>query len=372
MHRYFFQAVGILAGTAMGAGVFALPYVFSQVGLFWGFLFLSLFGAVYFVIHYMYGRVLLESPGTHDFFHLADRYLPRGISRIASFIIIAGLLFSLLVYLVLVPSFFELAFGFSSASWRMVAVIAFWVLGSAFMFLGTSGQSWAGFAGMLVMAGIIFIVFGASLGGQIQTPAVLPISPALFFLPFGPILFSLAARSAMPEVVALFREGRKIKKGFSFSLAVFLGSIIPAVVYGIFILGILRLNPAPSPEAVGGLSLSPFLLRLLGGFGLIAIWTSYFVIGRNARDNLKFDLKIPPMIAAAIPLFLPLALYALGFRGFFEVVSLVGGLFLALEGMFVLWIWQRAFPRSRWRAILPLFYLVFLCALGYQVWRLVY
>ncbi|MDP3725119.1 MAG: hypothetical protein Q8R20_01465, partial [Nanoarchaeota archaeon] len=155
------------------------------------------------------------------------------------------------------------------------------------------------------------------------------------------------------------------------SLAVFLGSIIPALVYGFFVLGILRLNPSPTPEAVGGLFLSPLLLRLLGGFGLVAIWTSYFVIGRNVRDNLKFDLKISRTLAVMIPLFLPLVLYAFGFRGFFEVVSLAGGLFLALEGIFVLAIWQRAFPKNGWRALLPLLYIVFLCALGYQVFTLV-
>ena len=277
MNRYFLQVVGILAGTAMGAGGFVLPYIFSQTGLFWGFFFLMFFGFAYFGIHLMYGNVLLKSEGTHDFFYLARRYLPAWISRFASYIIIVGLLFSLLVYLVLVPAFSDLAFGVSGLG----AVIVFWVLGSGFMFLGTSGQSWTGFAGVLVMAGIILIVFGASLGGSLQTPALVQMSPFLFFLPFGPILFSLAARSALPEVVALYRKAREARREFSFPLVIFLGSIIPAVVYGIFVLGILRLNPAPPEEAISGLALSPFLLRLLGGFGLVAIWTSYFVIGRN-------------------------------------------------------------------------------------------
>lgn len=367
MNRYFLQAVGVLAGTAMGAGVFSLPYVFSKVGLFLGFVFLGLFTLVYFGIHSMYARILLKSERPHDFFYAAEQYLPKIIARPASFLIIAELLFSLLVYLVLAPAFAELLFGVSG-TWT---VLGFWALGSLFIFLGLSEQSWAGFLGVLVMAGIIFVVLGASAGGSLSTPPVLDINPFLFFLPFGPILFSLAARSALPEVVALYRRALKAGRRFSLPLVLFLGSAVPAVVYGIFVIGILRLDSAPPPEALGGLLISPLLLRFLGAFGLIAIWTSYFVIGRNVRDNLHFDLGVSRIVSGAVALFFPLVLFALGFREFLEVVSLAGGVFLALEGIFILMMWKRAFPRSPWQwARVPL-YVIFLCAIGYQVVSLV-
>ncbi|MDO8752027.1 MAG: hypothetical protein Q7J22_00520 [Candidatus Wolfebacteria bacterium] len=367
MNRYFLQAVGVLAGTAMGAGVFSLPYVFSKVGLLLGFVFLGLFTLVYFGIHSMYARILLKSERPHDFFYAAERYLPRAIARPAAFLIIAELLFSLLVYLVLAPAFAELLFGVSSI-WT---VLGFWALGSLFIFLGLSEQSWAGFLGVLVMAGIIFVVLGASAGGSLTTPVVLDINPFLFFLPFGPILFSLAARSALPEVIALYRGALKAGQRFSLPLVLFLGTAVPALVYGIFVIGILRLDFAPPPEALGGLMVSPTLLRFLGAFGLIAIWTSYFVIGRNVRDNLHFDLGISKIVSGAVALFFPLVLFALGFREFLEVVSFAGGFFLALEGVFVLMMWGRAFPESRWLWVRAPLYIIFLCAIGYQVVSLV-
>lgn len=367
MNRFFFQAVGVLAGTAMGAGVFSLPYVFSRVGLLLGFVFLGLFTLVYFGIHSMYAHILLKSERTHDFFYAAERYLPRAIARPASFLIVTEILFSLLVYLVLAPTFIQLLFGLEGV-WM---VLAFWAISSFFVFLGVSEQSWAGLLGVFVMAGIIFVILGASVGGALSTPVLMDIDPFLFFLPFGPILFSLAARSALPEVVALYRGAIRAGKRFSLPLVLFLGSAIPAIVYGLFVLGILRLDSAPPPEALGGLVISPALLRLLGALGLIAIWTSYFVLGRNVRDNLHLDLGVSRIVSGAVVLFFPLVLFALGFREFLEIVSLAGGFFLALEGIFILIMWRRAFPRNSWAWVRVPLYVVFLSAIGYQVVALV-
>ena len=363
MNRYFFQAVGILAGTAMGAGIFVLPYVFSQVGILVGILFLSLFALVYFGIHIMYAFLLQKSEGSHHFLYLADRYLPRGLGRFASFIIIAGLLFALLVYLALAPTFAALVFGVNGIG----AVLGFWALGTVFIFMGVSRQSFAGFLGVLAIIVTVFAILFASRGEALVVPLVKDVGLFTFFLPFGPILFSLGARSALPQVVELYRESRKKKKAFSLPAAIFIGTVLPAGVYMLFVLGVLKLNHLVSPEALNGLFLSPSLTRLLGILGLLAIWTSYFVIGRNIRDILYVDLHISLMVSWSVPVFFPLVLYLFGFTDFLVVVSIAGGVFAALEGVFVVAMWGRVFKETRWLWIRAPLYAVFFLALGYGV-----
>ena len=350
----------------MGAGIFSLPYVFSQVGVVAGLLFLLFFAFIYVVAHSMYVEVLLTSPRPHDFFYAAEKYLPRALSRAASFTIVVGLLFSLLVYLVLAPTFVELLFGFSGIG----VVVVFWIIGTLAMFLGVRGQSLAGLLGILVMAGLVLVVFGVGSGEEIATPALQPLTPVLFFLPFGPILFSLAARSSLSEVVSLWRASkRRRKKSFSLPFVLVLGSLVPVIVYAVFVFGILRLQPSPAPDAFTGLMVSGPLLQFLGALGLVAIWTSYFVIGRNVRDNLRFDLGISNIVAWAVPTSFPLLLYAFGFRSFLGAVGIAGGVFLSLEAMFVVWMWTRVTKIVRWRKLIIALTLVsvFFGALLYQV-----
>jgi amino acid permease len=124
-------AAGLLAGTIIGAGIFSLPYVFAHVGLVAGAIFLVGFTLVYFFIHRMYADLALTESGRHQFVSLAKRFLPKPLAAAASISILAELLFVLAVYLILVPSFAELAVPGSGS----LALIAFWVLGSLCMFL---------------------------------------------------------------------------------------------------------------------------------------------------------------------------------------------------------------------------------------------
>jgi len=161
-----------------------------------------------------------------------------------------------------------------------------------------------------------------------------------------------------------------IKKclGFPLGKAIFLGTFIPVIVYILFAVGILRLSSDVSPEALNSLSfLSSEVLTLLGIMGLLTLWTSYFIIGANVREMLKNDLRTPGWLSALVVLLIPLALYFVGFQNFLTAVSFTGGVFLGLEGIFIILMWRRAFPRASWRWVSWPLYLIFSVALIYTV-----
>ncbi len=367
VNKNFLLAVGLLAGTIIGAGIFALPYIFSQIGILSGLFYLISFAFIYSILHSMYGKVLAVQEGNHQFFYLAHKYFSKGFANFASLAVLVELIFVMLVYLVLAPTFAELVFGGSNS---FLHLILFWLFSSVFIFLGLKVLEFADFAGIISILAIILIVLFTPQAGELTVPAFQKLNLPLFFLPFGPLLFSFAGRPAMHKVIEVYR-GTKAKgetAGFSLTKTAFWGTLIPAAVYLLFVLGILRLNPQVSPEALNSLFFLPqYLIVLLGILGLITLWTSYFMIGVNVKDILRLDLKKPFWLNALVVLFTPLILYFLGFKEFLTVLAFTGGLFLALEAFFIITMWRRTFPQSPWRPLSFLLYLVFVVALVYTV-----
>ncbi|KKU91548.1 MAG: Aromatic amino acid transporter of the HAAAP family [Candidatus Jorgensenbacteria bacterium GW2011_GWA1_48_11] len=366
MNRGFLLAITVLAGTIVGAGMFALPYLVSRLGLVLGFFYLFFFAAVYFAIHLMYARVVAVEPGKHQFFYFARIYLKKPLAIFASWSILLELLFVLTIYLILAPVFLRLVWPDAGLG----VLFIFWFVGSAFVLLDLRWLGLSEFIGALGILIIIFIVFFVSFPKPLLTPFGQSLDWSLFFLPFGPILFALAGRPAISKVVEEWRRSRAANQSFSLGKAVFFGTFIPAFIYTLFIIGVLKLNPGVSPEAVNSLGfLSPALLAGLGLAGLLAILTSYFVIAVNVKEIMQLDLGLGKTASVLVASLGPLFLYFAGFKDFLSALVFTGGIFLALEGIFVVKMWRRAFPKNPWRWFGWPLYLVFGVALGYTVFN---
>lgn len=364
MQKHFLLATGILAGTVIGAGIFSLPYIVSRVGLFGGVFYLCAFGFVYFAVHRMYAALVETRREGHKFVYFAQRYLPKWLRHIASFFIFGELVFVMVVYLILAPTFIQLFAGLGEG-W---ALFLFWLVGSLFML---ARLSWIGLAeaiGTISMMGIALVIFYFSGTRPLETPFFSGANLATWFIPFGPILFSLAGRPAISKVVEEHWKSKEKGKGFSLSKAIFWGTFIPITVYLIFIVSILKLNPNVSPQALDSLGfLSPYLVGLLGILGFLTLWTSYFMIGIEVKDIVKKDLKLSNIAGIMAAWGLPIFLYAVGFKNFIFVISFTGSIFLGLEGIFVVWMWRNAFPESSWRWVSWPLFLVFSTAVLHEV-----
>ena len=356
-------ATGLLAGTIIGAGIFSLPYVVNQIGLILGIFYLLFFAFIYFLIFLMYADLTRTTREEHRFFYLAERFLPGNLAGFASFIIMTGLIFALTIYLILAASFFGLFVSVPVST----ALFIFWLLGSVFIFAKLSLQGVVEIFGTVAILTIAAVIFfsGSSLP---DAPLFRDLDLAKILLPFGPLLFAFSARVAIPRVVGVWRKEKSAGRQFSLKKAIFFGSFLPALIYLIFVLGVLRLAPDVSPEALSGLaSLSPAILTLLGVLGILTLWTSYFMIGADVRETLKYDLKASGWLSSLVVLVLPVGLYFVGFQNFLTVLGFTGGVFLGLEGIFIITMWRRAFPSHRLRRPAFFLYLVFLLALVYSL-----
>lgn len=359
-------AIALLTGTIVGAGIFSLPYVISRVGLARGIFYFIFFAAVYLVIHRMYADLLLKTEEPHQFFYVARAYLPRCLANLVSSGVFLELVFVMTVYLILAPSFLKLVVGFPAG----YLVMVFWVLGSLFMLARLSWIGWAEFLGVVSIMGAVGAILWMGVGKplEFQGPSI---SGWLgFILPFGPLLFAFSGRPAIGEVVKVWRKSGRENTSFSLSRAIFLGTVIPVVLYFIFVLGVLALSPNPSVDTIVGLGFLPSgALLTLGILGFFALWTSYFMIGINLRDTLREDLKAPNAVAYAIPWVFPLALYGAGVNHFLSAVSFTGSVLLGMEGAAIAFMWWRAFPTQPYRWIATPLMAVFAVAIISEVMK---
>jgi len=345
MYKNIILPASLLAGTILGAGFFALPFVFEKAGIVTGLFYLGLFSACFVFIHLMYADLILKTEGGRNFHRFpgyAKIYLGNWGFWTSILMTIVGMLFVLTVYLILSISFVNLikpiGLDISDAS----KLLIFWLFGSAAIFLGIRRIVLSEFlitGGIIV---IILIIFGYGLnhfGKIISLPAF---NLQNIFLPYGAVLFALAGRVAIPAVVSYFQKIRRplaeIKK------PIILGTLLPALVYLLFVFGIWGLSEVVSEDAISGLvgQIPKEILALIGVFGLISLWSSYIVIGLDIKNALKFDLKFPKILAGLAVVVLPPLIYFWGFQSFLTLVSLIGGIFIALEGIFIVLMWLRA------------------------------
>ena len=332
--------MSVLAGGIIGAGAFSLPYVVSQSGLIVGFVLLALATVAYSVIHLMYADVLTGTTAQHRFVGYVERYLGKGWKYLAVAMAVVEMVFILTIYLVLSVSFFHLIFpGFSVP----IAIFLFWLFGALTTF---SSLKQLELSETVVTVGILAIIgalFAVSIP-SIETLSAVPIFTSHnLLLPLSAIFFALSGRVAVPSLVNALRSRGHVERG-PVRRAVIIGTVIPAVVYAIFIISVLALSGTVSPDAVTGLlgAIPAWLAGAIGVLGLLTLWSSYILVGRDVSDTLRFDLDVPRWLRFFVVLIVPLVLYALGFDDFIGLVSLIGGIFLSLEGIFVVLLWRSA------------------------------
>lgn len=335
------RVVGILASTTVGAGIFALPYVFLKAGWGTGVIYLAMFGAVMVVAHYLYWKILDDSGGKKRLlFVVKDHFgLPGFYSSVVA--VMGGLVLTLVAYLILATKFFKIIFPYIDSA---TALAIFWIISSIPLILSLKRFAGMEFLGSAVMVGIIFMVFFSALpGGHIAEIDLF--IPDAWFLPFGAVLFSLAGWTAIEPIYELKTKLKKAGRLPEFVL----GTALVVGVYLIFVVAVFGITSTVTPDTVSGLNqLGYWPGVLLSIFGLLALWTSYLPISREVKNLLTDDLRWGSSVAVAVVFLAPMVFVAVGVRNFFDTIGLVGGVFLALQYVVIVLVAKKIFSLEGW------------------------
>lgn len=328
--------IGILAGSVIGAGIFSLPYVFSQVGVLNGLIYLAIATTAVAVSHHFYAEVVMKSGVNHNFVNYSRYYLGEIGYWLAILMSIAQMLLVLVVYLILSQSFFQLVIAHSS----FTTLIVFWLIGSTAVFFSLKRLAGIESAIVASIVAITLVIFFRSLP---ELPALewnkTPLSVNGFLTAIGPLFFALGGRTAIVEMVRFTKKPRLIRK------TAILGTMLPAMAYALFAIAVVALSPVVSEDAVSGIVLNQWLLMGVGILGLLSILSSYMVIGFDVNDILDVDLKWKKIARMALVVSAPIILYLVGFQNFLWLVSFTGGVFGVLTFIFIILMWMKATGR---------------------------
>jgi len=329
------EAIFMITGMTIGAGVLGLPYVVAQVGLITGLLYIVGLGLVMMFLNLMLGEISIRTNQELQLAGFAGKYLGRWAKIILSITIILSSYGVLLAYIIGEGEVLAALFGGMPAFWSVL----FWVFGSVMVWFGLQTikkvEKW-------LSLGVIFIITGLSifLLKKFNFENLAYFNPVNLFLPYGVVLFALHASPAIVEAHALLPGSQK-----HFKKAIIIGTLIPICVYLLFVAATVGFSGQNITEvATVGLSrqFGPFIAVLFNLFAALAMGTGFMGIGIALKQSFVWDHGVNKTLAEVAVIFIPILLFALGLRSFAEVLDVVGGLFISIEAILCVLIFTAA------------------------------
>jgi len=324
----FFSALAVLVGTAIGAGFLGIPYVISRAGFLPGLACLIFVAVLILFVKLYLGEVSLRTRGNHQLTGYAERYLGRWGKLAMFFAMVFGIYSALVAYMIAEgQSLSYMILG--NISFSVYFSLLFWVLMAFLSYIGLVALKKYEKIAMFLVLGIVFIILIFFVRG-INVDNLSYVDGWNIFLPFGVILFSFLAFSAMPEVERiLLHEERLMKR------VIFFGVMIPLAVYFIFTLVIVG-NFGHGTGEIATLSLP----REFSILAVLTMFTAFFSLSIAIRDMFRFDYNLGRfrgwLLAILVPLALFLVTYFLKIASFVQILSISGIVSGGLTGILVL------------------------------------
>ncbi len=366
----FSYAVATLAGTIIGVGLFSLPYVTLRVG--WGVMltYFIVMGFFVWLIHKFFAELALITPDHKRLPGFVKYYLGAKWAKISRFTHSLALLGAVIAYIIVGGEFLYTLLanklGGSVTTYTLIYLSA-----GAFIFLiGIKAIEKIQVFGLVAF---LFILLGVIWLGRAEFSlfnlTARSFESANWFLPYGVVMFSLWGVSLIPQIEEMLGKNKKV-----LLRVVGISIILPALIYLIFTAAILAISGSEtSTSALPGLAQKvgngieiPLLI-----FGLITTFTSYIALGLTLRQVLEFDFSLRRDWSWSITVLVPLTLYYLGVRNFIELIAFVGAVMLAVDGIFIMVMYQRHVLTTSWKIIMSRVLLIILAGgIIYELWNL--
>lgn len=357
-------AIATLSGTIIGVGFFALPYVTLKVGFPVILGYFLILGTLVILIHQFFGELALKTPDFKRLPGFASYYLGEWGERVAFFSSIFGIFGAILAYLIVGGEFLESLLSPFLGGGNFIYTLIYFAFGAILIFFGIKAIAKIEFWGLILFFIILFLIFFEA-KPSIKIENLFP-SPdfSYIFLPYGVILFSLWGAALIPEVEEILRERKKLLK-----IVISISILISIFIYLFFIYLILGITGAKTTEsALTGLKdvLGDGIVALALFFGVLTTFTSFIALGLTLKKIFWYDLKIDKNLSWAITCFIPLFLFLIGIKSFIPVISFVGAVMLAIDGILILLMYRKIKPKQI--LVYPLFLILF----GGIVYEIIY
>jgi tyrosine-specific transport protein len=370
---YFLQAIAIMIGTIIGAGVLGVPFVFAKAGFLTGSLVLLILTLAMIIMKLMFGEVTLRTYGKHQLSGYVEKYLGKFWKKINTVFLLITISGSLLAYFIGVGEVLAATLGGMEIVWSLT----FYMVASLLLFIGLNAIKKIEFILSFFILLIILIIFFISLG-SINNINITVFDFSKLLIPYGVILFACSGIVSIPEIrEILWRKEKMMKK------SIVVGALTPSVIYFIFALSVVGVSGINTTEVatIGlGQALGKEVLLIGNIFAFLAMSTSFLTLGLALKEVYNYDFKISHLWSWALTIALPLIIYMMGINDFIEILGLVGAIGFGVNGvMYIFTYWgarkkgkrQPEYTLKRW-ITLPasiLLVVVFVGGLLYTIWE---
>ena len=333
----YIKGIGMMVGMIFGAGIFVLPFMFSQSGLFWGTVHFLIALFIILVLNFLYAEVAYYTKGKHRFTGYTEIFLGKIAKHFAFLSVLFSYYGSLLIYGLLGGIFLSNFFQ-NGDSYKTAASAIFFAVGGILAFLNLRKIGVINFYLTVPLFG--FVIYLAAIAFPfIRTENFLMNLNFNFnngwFLPYGIWIFTLSGSAVIPEVRDIFSKSplKDLKKVILISLIL---CAFFSLIFGLAVWG--ASNNETTEDALGGmmrvLGKEAFLIGSL--VGLMAVFTSFLALAADMRSIFKYDYNIPRFWAWLLAVIPPLALFFFGATDFVKILGLVGAFGLGVGGVFTI------------------------------------
>ena len=336
-----YEAIALIVGATIGAGILGIPYAVSQAGILIGVVYIVGLGLLMASINLMVGEVASRTLRSLQIVGLAGKYAGKKGRRMMSILFYTQVFSILILYLIAEGEILSSLFAGPGWMWTQI----FWAIGSFVVYFGIDAVKKAEVVLTSVIIAVILVI-GFLCLPHIQTDYYMVNDLAYLFVPYGVVLFSFSGIGTIPAAYRLlYGKGKVFKK------AIIISSFISITIYTLFTFLVLGVTGPDTTEiaTIGlGDALGTSMFYLANIFAILAMATSFLMLSMQVKDSLKWDFRFSHRWGSALALGVPLAIFLAGLRQFIELMSIVGGVMVSLQMFLMIFVYWKAKKRGMW------------------------
>ncbi len=335
MNTRLLKSIATLSGAVIGAGIFGIPYVFSQAGFFTGLVNLLFLGLVFLIVNLYVGEISLRTKGKHQLVGYAEKYLGKKgktIMLITGMIAVYG---AMVAYATAEGEIFAALFGVNS----LIASLAFIAVMIYIVYQGISSVTkWELFlnAGIIIIALIMFVLCLFNIDPSNLTG----FSLSKIFIPYGVIMFAFLGMEAIPDLRETLNSHKKLLRK-----SIIYGSLIPLAIYLLFTIGVLGVTGTSTSEVATlelGAQLGTSALYLGNIFAIFAMATSFLVMALALFWVYNIDYKIKPLTTSLLVFIPTIVLTIIKPGSFIQLLAISGAIAGGIQGIMIILMHRKA------------------------------
>ncbi len=333
------QGIALIVSSTIGAGILGLPYAISRSGVMIGFLYIVFLGFLMMILNLMLGSVVSVQKIPLQLTGLAQKYLGLWGGRIMTGISYTMFFGVLVVYLIGQGETLSALFGGSPTIWTII----FAAFGTLMITIGMRTIKIVESVLVIGVLGVIFLIVLLSIP-HVNVHNFASYNFAELLFPYGVILFALHGTASIPETYSIMRH-----KNGTFKRAIICSGVIAILVYAAFALMTVGVTGGETtPIATVGLGKFMGEKAFIFGnvFALLAMGTSFFIVGLSLRDSLVWDYRVKEWLATLAVCVIPFSIFCFGVRNFIAAIDIIGGVLVSLELFLIILIYWRAYERG--------------------------